>query len=752
MCPGELMTRPIDRDDNQPLRPASAPSVALLLVLLFPFLLLGTPAPLLAQSPGGSVAGVVSDQSGGVVRRAAVDLIAESGLSRTTIADDDGRYEFRAVPPGRYRLVAIYEGFAPLIKEDVDVGDSAVDVPLGLQLGRAEATVMVTASTRPQEIRDVQASAQVVSSDELRAFAGNSVTEGLKLAAGVDARSSGANSSVSIRGFTSSGGLLILADGLRRTAKYGSTNLNLFELEAVDRVEIIRGPMSALHGADATGGVINVVSRPIRRSATPTGSARFQTGSMTDGQRPTFVEGASMEFGTGDTGHRISVEQRNRGLFRVDPATITADLNRVNQTFIDYQGEATLPAFRSLRWSLEAVRQGDTGPGLLAAAPPTRPTAQPFEVREQEQRYFGALHYAGTMGRGALQIDAGYGRSNGETTRSYPTIEATRFGQTQAQGRYYIAAGPHSLVIGAGLIRDAISISNFLSTSPTRTNTSLLVQDEWRLTPHLNLLIGLRGDHFTDFGSVATPRGSLLFKRGSLNLRAGYGQAYRAPTVTEQYSSFLRGRFLITGNPGLKPEINHTWEVAASLRRGGVQTEAVYFDSHVDDLIQSVTQPRQAQDPASVSLRSVYSNVATARLRGVELTSTWQASRLLALTGAWDYLDATDRSTGARLTARARSNARGALRFEYRRWRIDLRGRQYIDFYAADPNSRTGPAFNSDYGTVDFKAEFKLSSTVSLSAGLDNVRSRRQPINFSSMGAIIEPPARYGYAGARVGF
>ena len=207
---------------------------------------------------------------------------------------------------------------------------------------------MVTASTRPQEVRYVQASAQVVTSEDLRAYAGNSVTEGLKLVAGVDARSSGANSSISIRGFTASGGssVLVLADGLRRTAKYGSTNLNLFELEDVDRVEVIRGPMSALYGADATGGVVNVISRPIRRGDRPTGSVRMQAGGMTDGQRATFVEGASLEFGTGAAGHRVSIEQRNRDLFRFDEATPTADLSKVNETFIGYQGEAALAGFR----------------------------------------------------------------------------------------------------------------------------------------------------------------------------------------------------------------------------------------------------------------------------------------------------------------------------------------------------------------------------------------------------------------------
>lgn len=725
-----------------------------LVALMAVFGLVHPAAAQTSGAPAGSIRGSVTDPSGAVLVRAGVDLLSEAGTSRSTVSDGDGHYAFDGVPPGRYRVIASYPGLAPLIKEGVDVAGAQVDLPLALEVGRTESVVMVTASTRPQEVRDVQASAQVVTSEDLRAYAGNSVTEGLKLAAGVDARSSGANSSISIRGFTASGGssVLVLADGLRRTGKYGSTNLNLFELEDVDRVEVIRGPMSALYGADATGGVVNVISRPIRRGDRPTGSVRMQAGGMTDGQRATFVEGASLEFGTGAAGHRVSIEQRNRDLFRFDEATPTADLSKVNETFIGYQGEAALAGFRSLRWQAEAVNQDDTGPGLLAAAPPARPVAQSFVSHEKERRYFGALHFAGAAGPGALQVDAAYGRSNGSTTRSYPAIETTTFDQSQFQGRYYLSAGTHAIVMGAGVIKDGIDISNFLSQSAARTNASVMAQDEWALNPHWTLLIGVRGDHFTDFGSVATPRGSLLFKAGAWSVRGGYGQAFRAPSVTEQYSSFLRGRFLILGNPDLKPESNRTWEVATAFRRARVQAEAVWFDSHVDELIQSVQGPRQPTDPATVSLRSQYSNVAKARLRGVEVTTTWQATSFLALTGAWDYLDATDATSKARLTARARQNARGALRFQHGRWRADLRGRQYIDFYAADPNLRTGPAFDTDYGTADVRVEFKVHQQLSVSAGLDNVRGRRQPINFSSTGAILEPPARYGYLGLRLGF
>lgn len=721
-------------------------------------LLAGVVAPARAQAGDdarGMVSGVVTDQTGGVLYNSEVELIGlESGSTRSTRSDVEGRYAFGGLPAGRYRVIAIYPGLEAASSSDLVVGESALTVPLSLGVGRSEAVVMVTASTRAQEVRDVQASAQVVTADDLRAFAGNNVTEALKLATGVDARSSGANASVSIRGFTASAGasVLLLVDGLRRTGKYGSTNLNLLELEGVERIEVIRGPMSALYGADATGGVINMVTAPIPPGTKPTGALRLVTGSMQDGQRGTFIGGGNLRFATGGVGHRLSIEQRNRNLFRFDPAAITADLNRIQETFVGYQGNAALPRFQALRWNLEFVNQDDTGPGLLAAAPPARPVAQPFDAHEREKRTFGAVNYSAPLKGGAVQLDGAWGKSNGSTSRAFPSIETTNYHQSQLQGRYYFAVGPHALVTSAGLIRDVIDVSNFLSRQATRTNTDVMVQDEWRLHRRLSALVGVRADHFTDFGSVVTPRGSLLFKAGPWSLRTGYGQAYRAPSVIEQYSSFLRGRFLILGDPSLRPERNKTTEAGVGFTNGRLQAEAVVFNSNVTDMIQSVTGPRQPQDAPTVQLRSQYSNVARARLRGVETTATWQAASWWALTGAWEYLDAIDASANVRLTQRARQNLRGAMRLAVGRWRGDLRVRKYIDFYAADPNSRTGPAFDTDYATADMKVEFQVWPQFAVSAGVDNLLDRRQPVNFSSTGAVLEPPARYGYIGIRLGF
>lgn len=614
----------------------------------------------------------------------------------------------------------------------------------------APQTVVITASTRAQPIADVQAAVQVISQQELQRFAGTSVTEALMLATGVDARPSGANSTLAIRGIITNAGspVLVLVDGLRRTAKYGGTNLNLIALEDVERIEVVRGPMSALYGADATGGVVNIITRAVAGARPGSGSVRSTLGQARGGQRETATGGATLNFGLAGASHRISVEQRERDLFRYDPASLTADLGDIDQTFASYSGELAVTPDHHLGWTTEYLKQRDTGPGLLAAAPPTRPTATRFEGYEEERRSFHALRWRGTAGPGQLSADLATGRSVGATTRSFPAIETTDYRQQQAQLRYALELGRHALLVGGGRVVDDLAIS-ITSQRSERTNDHLLLQDEWRIGAGFKLLAGLRHDRFSDFGSVNTPRLALSWTQGPWTLRLGHGEAFRAPSVLEQYSRFFRGRFLIIGDPALKPEENTTDEVALAWHGAAGSAEVTIFDSRVDNLIQTVTRPRQPSDPASVTSRSQYANVAKARIRGVELQGRWRVTPALSAQWGVDFLDATDASTGERLTQRARWLARLGARYDFGRVAAELRTRQYRGYWNADPAVRGSAPLASSYGTVDLRLEGRAAPGLTLAVGIDNLGDRRQPANWSNTGATMDPPARFVYLSGR---
>jgi outer membrane receptor for ferrienterochelin and colicin len=614
-------------------------------------------------------------------------------------------------------------------------------------------TVVITASTRAQPIADVQAAVQVISQQELQRFAGTSLTEALMLAAGVDARPNGANSTLAIRGIITNAGspVLVLVDGLKRTAKYAGTNLNLIALEDVERIEVVRGPMSALYGADATGGVVNIITKPVGTARDGSGSVRATMGQTRGGQRETVTGGATLNFRLAGARHRVSVEQRERGLFRYDPASVTADLGDIDQTFASYSGEFAFTPDHHLGWTSEYLKQRDTSPGLLAAAPPTRPTATPFEGVEDERRSFHALRWRGAAGPGQLSADLSSGRSVGSTTRSFPTIETTDYRQQQAQARYALELGAHALLVGAGRTVDDLAIS-ITSQRTERTNDHLLLQDEWRLGAGFKLLAGLRHDRFSDVGSVNTPRLALSWTQGAWTVRLGHGEAFRAPSVLEQYSRFFRGRFLIVGDPALKPEENVTDELALAWHGRAGSAELTLFDSRVDNLIQAVTRPREPSDPASVTQRSQYANVARARIKGAELQGRWQLTPALAAQWGLDFLDATDATNGSRLTQRARWLARLGARYTVGPLAAELRTRQYRGYWNADPALRGSAPFASSYGTVDLRLDWQAVAGLTLSAGIDNLGDRRQPVNWSNTGATMDPPARFVYLSGRYVF
>ncbi len=615
--------------------------------------------------------------------------------------------------------------------------------------------VVVTGTTRPQTLRDVQAAVQLISQAELQRYGGTSLTETLMLAAGVDARPNGANSTVAIRGIITNAGspVLLLVDGLRRTAKYGGTNLNLIALEDVERVEIVRGPMSALYGADATGGVINVITK--RGGASGSGSVRASLGSSPGSQRQTATLGATLNVDALGGQHRLSFEQRLRDPFRHNPSAVLADLSRIDQRFLSLTGDWQLNPAHSLGYVLEHMKQRDTAPGLLAAAPPARPQAQAFDGFETERRRFAALRYRAELAGGDLSVDLSDGHSEGATTRAFPTIETTDYTQRQLQARYGWDWGTHRVTVGAGQVRDTLGIS-ITSLTAQRNNSHLLLQDEWAIGQWagggLRLLTGLRHDRFSDFGNVNTPRVALSWDQGAWTLRLAHGEAYRAPSVLEQYSSFQRGRFLIVGDPGLKPEENRTNEVALAWRGAGAAVELTLFDADVRNLIQTVTRPREAGDPASVTSRSQYANVARAQLRGAELQGQWQLAGGFSAQWGLDWLDADDASTGARLTQRARTIARLGLRWVSGPWAVDGRLRHYGSYWNADPAVRGSAPFASDYTTGDLRTERQWTPGLSFALGIDNLAGVRQPINWSNTGATMDPPTRYVHVSGRYRF
>ncbi len=601
--------------------------------------------------------------------------------------------------------------------------------------------VFVSAARSEQSLDAVNASVEVINAEKIRTFAGRSLSEVLQYATGTLVRDSGSSSSFSLRG-QDSDKTLILVDGLRRTEKYAGANLNNIQLEDVERIEIVRGSMSALYGSDALGGVINIITRGPQKGSTA--GVRLMAGQTSNGQRGTTVIGGHGNWGDGQLGHRVSFETKRRDSYRLPSSDQrTTDLNNEERDFLTYRGDVKTSLGR-FDWGVELARQNDDGVGL------TR-TNTTYIKKEKDDRDFIQGGYSGRIGNGELSLRLGYGKSDSAVNRGTTLDELTLFKQSQLESQYtFEPAKDHLAVAGYAYRQDDVDISTN-SKRVVRNTHALFLQDSWSFHRDVDLTLGLRQDDYNDFGAKLTPRLALAWRPGPWTFRGGLAQAFKAPSLLNMYmTSLIRGRFDLRGNPNLKPEESISGELAAAYKFERGQLEVVAHQSNVTNLIASI--PTGARGPGcgpgltSCQIQE-YRNISKATIKGVETSGNFQISKAWQLTGALEYLDARDGTTNARLADRPTWVTKLALQWSQGPWQVDTRLRYVRDWYASDPAVVGGPLFGSNYTTVAVRLGYALNKSNELFAGIDNLANRLQPANQTSRGAPDDPGSRFIYFG-----
>ena len=169
--------------------------------------------------------------------------------------------------------------------------------------------IFITATRQEQRVNESIASITVIERDEIGRFGGSTIGEVISRGVGVEISrqgSVGASESVFIRG-ANSGHTLVLIDGVRiGSASLGTTALEAIPLEQVERIEILRGPGSALYGSDAIGGVVNVITNTANQNTKSNLKASAGVGSQ-----GTFTSNFSLAKKIDSTSYVVSVGSRN---------------------------------------------------------------------------------------------------------------------------------------------------------------------------------------------------------------------------------------------------------------------------------------------------------------------------------------------------------------------------------------------------------------------------------------------------------
>jgi vitamin B12 transporter len=478
-------------------------------------------------------------------------------------------------------------------------------VALGLLAGRPAAaqqgaaveldSIHVTVGSRttaalPAATRAVQ----VLSAEAIARAPARTVAELLEWALGADVQArSGAQADLALRGGTSEQ-FLVLVDGVRMSdAQTSHFDLDLaVPLAEIERIEILRGPATAVYGADAVGGVVQIVTRR-------GGSAL--TAGLDGGAFATVGGSFGAGFSAGDVAVRVGAEARR------------SDGHRAGTDYETLQARAAVDfpiAARTLRADVAYAARN------FGARAFYTPPAADFDEYEETRTATASVAWLAPAGA-VLAIEPRVSLRRHEDDfvlrRDDPAFYRNRHAGTQLGGELvarWAASADMRLVAGAEAFVDRLESTRLGDRSEGRGAVFAEVAAGRLDATIVNL--GLRTDWHEAYGAFFAPSAAVAIRAADpLRLRASVGRAFRAPTWTERYYVDPAN----VGNPDLEPE--HAWEfeVGADLvPAAGTWFRATAFLRETGSLI-DWARPEDAS--AEVPWRT--RNVAHATFRGLEL-------------------------------------------------------------------------------------------------------------------------------------
>lgn len=622
---------------------------------------------MVAQTDSGTITGTVDDINTKQPLAGANVLIRDTFLGTTT--DTAGHFRIGGITIGVHTLTVSMVGFAratvPII---IEQGDTAVPLEVHLIPQEVETQqVVITASRREQNTRDVPVSISTVSARALSLRVPTTLDDALRYVPGVNMMydqinirgSSGYSRGVGTR-------VLLLFDGLPYlTGDTGEITWETVPVFQIDRIEIVKGAGSALYGSSALGGVINVITKEIPDK--PQIGFRLYSGLYSDpgyaewnwSSKSRFNSGGYLSYSNslGSLRYLLSVSRsvddsyrENDAYHRWDFYVKTAyDLTPTqNLTLVGNLAERTHGNYfwwKSLR---EATKPADTQ--LNGEVWTNRGNLSLAYKEFISDKFFYSVKgiYYGNFWR-----DDSSGRSN--------NVSASHSFYSEAQFVY--AVNPvNILTAGVAANYDQVT-SNLFGTHPG-AGAAIFAQDELALESSLKLTVGARYDWQTVFGlkigSQLNPKLGVVYSLDDVtSIRGSLGMGFRYPAISELYTSVNTGVSIlnIVPNPDLHAESSVTYEIGLSrsiFER--LLVDWAVFENDFTDLIEpSVDNTRNP-----IAIR--FLNVTKARIRGTEIDLKFNVvEKVLQGQLGYTYIDSKDLSTGEALKFRPRNTLYGSL-------------------------------------------------------------------------------------------
>jgi len=529
----------------------------------------------------------------------------------------------------------------------------------------AEEAQIVTAGRLPRTLLQVPATVYVIPGAAVQTAGGQRLWEVLRRVPGVEVMTPRAyQGEVSIRGLGKplSNRTLVLLDG--RTVLNSFFDFVLWEAipvlpDEIDRVEIVEGPSSALYGANALNGVINIITKA---------PAKMHGGQVQVGAGQGRSRSASaLWVGNADrVSYRLAASWRRAGQFEHPDRLATRVAGVRGQVDWDPDPRTHLSLGAGVDRTRNQLTSGATGT--------TDPSFTAGYVRLDATNRWVELGGFWNWGSGrfdqfGLLMD--------------PSVEYGT-GELSAQRRFALPAG-NLLVAGASVRRLDMRAGTFAHRSVDQSIWSLYFEDEWRIRPRLSVVSSGRLDRHELAGAAFSPRLAAVYTPWPGQVfRVAIATAFRYPNLNENLLDLEQQlpvpRFLppdagftgmsvsIRGNPDLRQERIRLAEVAHRGRFGALETTLAGYHYRLRDII--VLQSHLAEiAPPVFQVENAFANLGEARAWGLEAGAEWRCRPWLSLAANYSFLRL--RGAGDPLAARRGSPAhKGNAGVDLRRGRL----------------------------------------------------------------------------------
>lgn len=566
--------------------------------------------------------------------------------------------------------------------------------------------VVVTATRTENDVKKVPASTQVITQEDIKRGGATSVRNALSMYANIFQKSKvrGGGHDIIIRGMETKHSL-VMVNG-RRISNEADANglgnamsLDRININDVEKIEIVRGPSSALYGSEAMGGVLNIITKPSKEQTLLTGlehtsedtshwwhadTGRIGNFSMTLDARFNKINRSMLDTATeSDPYGTAQTYNASLNYYVNDHSYVNAYMDYYSQHLKTDMGT---PAMKPITLTTSSGKMSLSGQAMLEGT----------GSKAFKQKNYG-ISWNGKTDKNDWQIQAYMSKFNWSTTSSTKVLGSIppagmegmfnyllqkkntydfnhdEHNMWAIEGRDSLRVNDHHRVtFGAEYVKEKVagtglgsngdgvhSITENGKTKPSSEKTlssyAAYLQDEieygkWFIVP------AIRYDHHSAYGSHTSPKIGVTYNATDhFRIKANYGDGFKAPSVSQLYydldMEMGRGNWVhLTGNPNLKPEKSKSWDLGVEVEFGKGYGSLTYFYNDVDNLIASIPK---GKDSNGHKLHR-YENVNKARIKGLENTLGYRFNDTLEFKVTSTLLDAKDTSAGKDLTQRAR--------------------------------------------------------------------------------------------------